>query len=210
MADVLDLLESPGQSVIITRGTDEQNRDELFERACRLYPHAKVEMDDEGNIIVTPGNSEDSGYRSGAAFAQLYQWARKDGTGRAFDCSTNFNLPSGAKRQPDASWVPRETLNREGEATRTATKTRHVPTYLIEVTSPSDILHKQQEKCGKWIESGVEEAVLLHPKTKTAYVFVRSAAGSPHAMQELPDALVVPSSVLSGFVIDCGPIWEDL
>ena len=107
----------------------------------------------------------------------------KDGQGRAFDASTIFNLPSGAKRSPDAAWVPNETLEREGKNTRTITKTRHVPTFLIEVTSPSDTLMKQQEKCRKWIAAGVSEAVLLHPETRTGYVF-----RPPAEMIEIPNA----------------------
>ena len=203
--DVLDLLGEPGQSIIITPGTENQDRDARFELACQIYDYAKVEMDEQGNIIVTPGNSEDSSYRSGEAFAQLRDWARKDNTGRAFDATANFNLPSGAKRSPDAAWVPKETLKREGKNTRTITKTSHVPTFLIEVTSPSDSLRQQQEKCRKWIEAGVTEAILLHPKTRTAYIFLPSAD-----MIEVPAAEQIESTVLSGFVIDCQPIWSDL
>ncbi len=205
MPDVLDLLEEPGQVVVITPGGGPLDRDARFELACEVYPDAKVEMDEQGNIIVTPGNSEDSSYRSGEAFFQLVVWTKKDGTGRAFDATANFNLPSGAKRQPDAAWVHRDVLWKEGKATRTATKTRHVPKFLIEVTSPSDSLKEQKEKCVKWIEGGVAEAVLLHPKTRTAYVFLPG-----HDVIELIEAIEVPSSVLSGFVIDCKPIWEDL
>ncbi len=205
MPNVLDLLDSPGQVVIITAGDCGQDRDDRFERACEMYPDASLEMDEEGNIIVTPGSSEESAYCSGEAFRQLANWTRRDGTGRAFDASATFNLPSGAKRSPDAAWVPKETLKREGKATRTITKTRHVPTFLIEVTSPSDRLAQQQEKCRKWIESGVSEAVLLHPKLKIAYVFLPAAE-----MIEILDATEVQSTVLPAFVIDCAPIWEEL
>ena len=204
--DVLDLLEAPGQAVIITAGTIHQDRDARFERACHLYPDARVEMDEDGNIILTPGNSEDSAYRSGEAFGQLRDWTNRDGMGRAFDSSAIFNLPSGAKRSPDASWVAKETLQREGKATRTITKTRHVPVFLIEVASPSDTLSQQQEKCRKWIEAGVQEAILLYPKTRAAYVFLASTDG----MLEIPDAVKVRSTLLIGFVLNCAPIWEEL
>ena len=116
MPDSIDLfLTESDQAIIITPGEhDDLERDARFELACQIYPNAKVEMDEDGNIIVTPGSSEDSGYRSGEAFGQLRDWARKDGTGKAFDATTNFNLPSGAKRQPDAAWVPRTVLKKEG------------------------------------------------------------------------------------------------
>ena len=205
MADLLELLEAPGQAVIITAGSPERDRDELFERVCEMYPNARIEMDAAGNIIMVPGNSEDSGYRSGEAFRQLAEWARQDGSGRAFDSSTIFNLCNGAKRSPDAAWVPKEVLKREGAATKRATKTRHAPFFLIEVVSPSDRLSEQREKCQEWVANGVKEAVLLDPKTKTAYIF-RPVANTV----TLANATQVASSVLNGFVLDCGPIWEEL
>jgi len=206
MADLLELLEAPGQAVIITAGSpDEVDRDELFERVCEMYPDARVEMDAAGNIIMVPGNSEDSGYRSGEAFRQLAQWARRDGTGRAFDSSTTFNLPNGAKRSPDAAWVSKEVLKREGAATKRATKTRHAPLFLIEVLSPSDRLSEQRDKCREWVSNGVSEAILLDPKARTAYVFRPSVE-----VVTIPDAAQVASSVLNGFVLDCNPIWEEL
>lgn len=205
MADVLELLEAPGQAVIITAGSNEGDRDERFERVCEMYPDARIEMDAAGNIIMVPGNSEDSGYRSGEAFGQLRDWARRDGTGRAFDSSTTFNLPNGAKRSPDAAWVAKEILKKEGAATKKATQTRHVPLFLIEVVSPSDRLSEQKDKCREWVTNGVREAILLDPKAKTAYVFRPSAD-----VVTILDATQVASSVLNGFVLDCSPIWEEL
>jgi hypothetical protein len=55
------------------------------------------------------------------------------------------------------------------------------------------------------VTNGVKEAILLDPKTKTAYVF-RPLADT----MTLPNATQVASSVLNGFVLDCSPIWEEL
>ena len=207
MPGILDILEAPGQEVIITAGSGDYDRDEWFEQVCEIYPEAaRIEMDSAGNIIVTPFNSEDSGYRSGEAFAQLRNWARRDRTGRAFDASTIFNLPNGAKRSPDAAWVSKEVLRAEGAATQRATKTRHVPRFLIEVASPSDRVKDQRDKCREWIENGAEEAILLVPQDKTAYIF-RSGSDEPLIV---PNAMRVESAALSGFVLDCEPVWEDL
>lgn len=204
--NVVDLLTESDQSIIIHPGFQPQDRDARFELACQLHPNAQVEMDERGNIIVTPGSSGDSGFRSGEAFRQLANWARNDGSGRAFDATTNFNLPSGAKRQPDAAWVPKSVLQQEGpEKLRTITKTRHVPDFLIEVASPSDSLAEQKLKCDQWIGGGVKEAVLLHPETQTAFVY-----RSDGSVEEIPNALNVESRMLTGFVLDCSAIWEDL
>lgn len=155
---------------------------------------------------MTPGNSEDSSYRSGEAFRQLANWAVKDKTGRAFEATANFNLPTGAKRQPDAAWVSKQVLRQEGARNlRTSSRTRHVPDFLIEVISPSDTLRQQQKKCERWIRAGVKEAFLLHPKTKTAYVYRPNGS-----VEEFHEAHEVASKMLAGFVLDGLPIWEDL
>ncbi len=206
MPHVIDLIESPDQAIIITPGTQTLDRGERFERACQVFPQSKVEMDEAGNLIVTPGNSGDSSYRSGEAFFQLALWTRQDATGRAFDATGNFNLPSGAKRQPDAAWVPKSVLAQQGHAKlKTISRPLHVPVFLIEVTSPSDRLSEQQDKCREWIQNGVQEAFLVHPKSKFVYVFRPSAD-----MLDIPEAVHVLSAVLPGFVLDCRPIWEDL
>ncbi len=193
------------QSVIVTAGSHLLDRDARYERVCELFPEgARVEMDVEGNVIVVPFSSEDSAYRSGEAYRQLSEWARLDGTGRAFDSSVLYNLPSGAKRSPDASWVAKAVLRREGGNTRRATKTRHLPPFLVEVISPTDALREQQNKCREWVENGVTEAFLLDPDTKTAYIY--SAAG----VHTIENASSIASKALSGFVLDCAPIWEDL
>jgi Uma2 family endonuclease len=206
MPGSFDFLTEPDQAIIIKAGSSPHlDQDARFEQACLLYTEVKVEMEDEGNIIVTPGNSEDSGFRSAEACRQLANWALQDKSGRVFDSSTNFNLPSGAKRQPDAAWVSREVLNRQGKAKlRTITKTRHVPHFLIEVTSPSDSLKAQKQKCKEWMEAGVQEVFSVHPKTRTVYVYFGSN------IEEIPDATLVSSRSLPGFQLDCSTIWEDL
>ena len=200
----MDLIERADQAVILTAGGSTSDVDARFERLCELYPDARIEVDGAGNIIMVSGNSEDSGFRSGRAFFQLAVWADRDGTGRPLDSSTTFNLPNGAKRSPDAAWFSLEVLRKEGQANRKATKTRHVPAFLIEVTSQSDKLSDQQGKCREWVVNGVQEVILLHPETKTAFVFQTAAD-----MITIPDAKRISSGVLKDFVLNCHPIWED-
>lgn len=203
-----DALTDPGRiaRIVMTAGISDVDADTLFEAARQTYPDRKIEMDGKGNIIVSPLSSEDSSYRSGETFAQLRNWAVKDGTGRAFDATSIFNLPNGAKRQPDAAWVSRRVLRQEGpEALRTVTKTRHVPEFLIEVTSPSDLLEEQQGKCREWIDAGVQECFLVHPAAKTVWIY------RPHESTfEISEAKQVESTALRGFILSCQPIWEEL
>ena len=88
---------------------------------------------------------------------------------------------------------------------RTTSKPRHVPGFLIEVTSPSDKLEHQKRKCVEWIEAGVQEVVLLHPPEKTVWVF-----RSNGSIEEIREAKQVISRSLNGFILDCSPIWEEI
>lgn len=206
---VANALADPGRVTQILATGDillKVDRDTVFESACELYPDRKIEMDAEGNIIVAPLRSEDSSYRSMEAARQLANWAVRDGSGRAFDATSTFNLPSGAKRQPDAAWVPRSVLQREGSETlKTVSKTRHVPHFLIEVVSPSDGLDEQKAKCQEWIGAGVTEVFLVDPASKTVWVY-----GSSGDVNVVENAKVVASAILPGFVLDCPPLWEEL
>ena len=201
---MLNLIENAGDRVIF-QPENLANRDQAFERVLRLYPDMRVEMDEAGNILLMPPGSIESSFGSGEAFGQLRSWAKRNGTGRPLDSSVVYNLPTGAKMSPDASWVPNAVLAKFGKpALRKVTGAVIAPTFVIEVRSPSDRLKRQVNKCERWIKAGVLEAWLVDPIKRNVHVF---RAGSEVTF--LTDPKEVKSDVLDGFVLDCGPVWED-
>jgi Uma2 family endonuclease len=201
---MLDLIENAGDRVIF-QPENLESRDELFERVLRLYPDMRVEMDEEGNILLMAPGSIESSFGSGEAFGQLRAWAKRDGTGRALDATVIYNLPNGAKMSPDASWVPKAVLAKFGKpALSKVTGAVVTPLFVIEVRSPSDRLPQQVDKCRRWIKAGVREVWLVDPIERNVQVF-RAA----RAVKLLTDPKEVKSGVLAGFVLDCGPVWED-
>ena len=201
---MLDLIENAGDRVIF-QPENLESRDELFERVLRLYPDLRVEMDEEGNILLMAPGSIESSFGSGEAFGQLRDWAKRDGTGRALDSSVIYNLPSGAKMSPDASWVPKTVLAKFGKrALSKVTGVVVTPVFVIEVRSPSDRLPQQVDKCERWIKAGVLEVWLVDPSERTVHVF-RAAS----EVKLLTDPKEIESSVLAGFVLGCGLVWDD-
>ena len=85
--------------------------EELFE-FCRLNEDWRIERTAEGDLIVMPPAGGETGHWNAGLTALLWLWAEADGTGLAFDSSTGFILPNGAKRSPDASWVLRSRWDR--------------------------------------------------------------------------------------------------
>lgn len=61
-----------------------------------------------GELIIMPPTGGKSGISNAGLTAKLYNWNKQTKLGKVFDSSTEFRLPNGAKRCPDASWVLRE------------------------------------------------------------------------------------------------------
>ena len=202
---MLELFVEPGSQVTY-QPPDTVDRDEEFERVCQLYPEMRIEMDESGSIIFMPPGSLDSSFHSSQADSQLQIWSRRDGTGRAFDGTAIWTLPSGAKRSPDASWAPKAMLRQlTREALQSVSKGRLCPPFVIEVRSPSDRLKAQQEKCREWIRNGTQEALLVDPQARTAYRFLPSAD-----MEIIVNPDRIKSIYLKQFTLECEPFWEEL
>jgi Uma2 family endonuclease len=201
---MLNLIENAGDRVIF-QPEHLEDRDQTFERVLALYPDMRVEMDEAGNIsLMAPGSLSSSGGSMEVAF-QLASWAKRNRSGKAYDASATYNLPTGAKMSPDASWVPKSVLRSfSKKALDTVTGVVIAPVFVVEVRSPSDRLKAQEKKCESWIKAGVEEAWLVDPIERKVHVFRPGLK-----TQVLVAPKQVKSAVLDGFVLKCKPIWED-
>lgn len=110
--------------------------DEYYE-FCRMNPDVKFERDKEGRLIIVPPTSGWSGNRNSKLTTRLETWASADGTGITFDSSTEFCLPNGAYRSPDASWI---TLERWNALTLEQQETFPpiAPDFVVELRSKTD------------------------------------------------------------------------
>src|SRR5215472_15505693 len=75
-------------------------------------PNTRFERTAEGEIVIVPPAGGESSYQSGESQAELRQWAKRDGGGKAFESSVEFILPTGAAFSPDAAWVSNARLVR--------------------------------------------------------------------------------------------------
>ena len=78
--------------------------DQLYE-FCQLNRELRIERTARGGLLIMSPAGGDTSEKNAGITAQLWIWARRDGTGTAFDSSGGFVLPNGAARSPDASWV---------------------------------------------------------------------------------------------------------
>jgi Putative restriction endonuclease len=77
---------------------------------CQANRDVRIERTAQGEIIIMPPAGPETGRRNSSLTAQLYNWAVRDGSGIVFDSSTGFDLPNGATRSPDASWIRKSKL----------------------------------------------------------------------------------------------------
>jgi len=178
--------------------------DEFFD-FCQLYPDFRIERTAGGEVIIMPPTALETGFRNNELSGQLRNWAKEDGRGKAFDSSTEFILPSGAARSPDASWVANSrlaVLSRE----QTRKFTRISPDFVVELMSPSDRLNRLQKKMCEWIEGGVQLGWLIDPDKRVVYVY--SPGKEPESVLQ-PERMEGQGPV-AGFVLELESIWSGL
>jgi len=179
--------------------------DEYFE-FCMANPDLRFERTAQGEIIIVPPAGGESSYRSGDAYRQLGNWAKRDGRGRAFESSVEFILPTGAALSPDAAWVSNRRLSMLSKKQRRQFPPV-CPEFVIEVMSPSDRLRPAQEKMQEWNRAGVDLAWLIHGDEETVYIY---RSGQTEA--EMPTGIrkLSGEGPVAGFKLDLADIWAGL
>lgn len=144
--------------------------DEEFEQFCAENPEMRIEMTKEGEMIIMLPVVTKGGNRNLILSQRVANWAEADGSGIAFDSSTGYTLPNGAKRSPDVSWIrlARWEALTEEEQNEFAPI---CPDFAVELRSKSDRLKPLQEKMEEYILNGAELGWLIDPIEKQVHVY---------------------------------------
>ena len=177
--------------------------DEQFLRLCQENPEMRLELNAQGELVIMPPTGAKTGLRNNELAYALTGWAKTDGTGLAFDSSTLFALPNGARRSPDAAWVRRERWNRLTEEQQEGPAPL-CPDFVVELRSPSDRLVLLYEKMQEYIDNGARLGWLIDPSEKRVYVY---RPGQPVETLDNPD-MVSGEPVLPGFMLKVHALWE--
>jgi Uma2 family endonuclease len=172
---------------------------------CAENPDLNCERTSDGEIVIVPPAGGESDYRSVEAVGELREWAKKDGRGRAFGSSAQFELPDGSARSPDAAWVSKERLGSLSK--RELQRFPHlVPEFVIEVLSPSDRLKSAQRKMRLWAANGVELGRLIDADKRRVHVYRGTA--EPRVVTDADS--IAGEGPVNGFVLPPGEIWSGL
>jgi Uma2 family endonuclease len=179
-----------------------QLTDEQFAQLCRENPELRLELTAQKELVIMSPTGAKTGLRNSRITYLLVAWADKDGTGFAFDSSTGFTLPSGAKRSPDASWVTRERWDALTEEQQEGFAPL-CPDFVIELRSPTDFVQDLHVKMQEYIDNGARLGWLIDPTDKCVSVYRPG---------QLTKTLHNPASisgdpVLPGFELHVQELW---
>ena len=181
---------------------------EQFEQLAFAEQLARLELTDTGELIVMSPTGGEAGEKNFNLYIDLGIWNRQTRLGKAFDSSTIFALPTGARRSPDVSWIELErwdnlTLEEKRGFPPIA------PDFVIELVSPSDLKNQRYEdlqlKMQEYLDNGVKLGWLIEPSAKTVEIY---RYGQPVEILNNPQTLS-GEDVLPGFTLDLTEIFTD-
>ena len=176
---------------------------EQFASFADIYPDLRMELTKEGKLIIMPPSGGESSHQSSTVSGLLFIWSRQDGSGLTFDANGGYDLPNGATRAPDASWLRRE----RWEALTPDQRRKFLPLspdFLVEVLSPTDSLMETRRKMEEYFQSGSRLGWLINPRLKQVEVY---RLGQEVEVLENPVSLS-GEAVLPGFTLDLKEIWD--
>jgi Uma2 family endonuclease len=176
--------------------------DKQFALLCQENPELRLELTAQGELLIMPPAGSITGWRNNELAYAITDWAKKEGSGVAFDSSTGFTLPNGAKRSPDFSWVRRErweALTREQQEGLAPL----CPDFVVELRSRTDRLATLQAKMQEYLDNGARLGWLIDPSEKRVYIYRPG-----RTVEELADPVTLSGEqVLPGFVLHVAQLW---
>jgi Uma2 family endonuclease len=179
--------------------------DEAFAQLCADHPDLMFELSEDGELFIMAPTYTWTGARSGEIMGQLHHWARQDKRGVAFDSSTGWLLPNGARRSPDAAWIFKQRIKELDPAAFS----RYWPVcadFVIELRSQSDRVRTLREKMDEWLANGAQLGWLIDPEARTVEIYrpgtePETRTGAASLAGEGP---------VEGFVLDLALVWDPL
>lgn len=175
---------------------------DTFDQLCRDNPDLRMELTAKGELILMSPTGSKTGLINFEIARLFGNWVAADGTGVAFDSSTLFRLPNGARRSPDVSWIKRERWDALTESQQEDFAPL-CPDFVIELRSRSDDLPPLGEKMLEYLANGALMAWMIDPLKQRVFIY---RPNRETEVIENPDN-VLGDPELPGFVLDMKEIW---
>ncbi|BAY17616.1 hypothetical protein NIES21_34560 [Anabaenopsis circularis NIES-21] len=175
--------------------------DEQFYQICLANDEWRIELTAEGELIIMPPTGGESGIQNSDINIELGLWNRQAKLGKVFDSSTEFRLPNGAYRSPDAAWVTQE----RWDALTPDQRRRFppiCPDFVIELRSRTDSLKKLRAKMQEYRDNGARLGWLIDPITPLVEIYRPGIAVETLNFSTAQPPKLSGEDVLPGFVLD--------
>lgn len=147
---------------------------EQFEQLAYTEQLARMELTKDGELIIMSPTGGTTGEKKFNLYLDLGIWNRQTKLGKAFDSSTIFVLPNGARRSSDVSWIKLDRWNQLTQAQKDGFPPI-IPDFVIELISPSDLKNQRYEglqgKMQEYLDNGVKLGWLINPSTKIVEIY---------------------------------------
>ncbi|NJR15754.1 MAG: Uma2 family endonuclease [Calothrix sp. CSU_2_0] len=175
--------------------------DEQFYQLCIANEPWILELTQTGELLIITPTGGESGIRNSDINTELGLWNRQTRLGKVFDSSTEFKLPSGAYRCPDAAWVK---LERWQALTKDEQRRfpPMCPDFVIELRSETDSLEKLRAKMREYQENGASLGWLIDPQTPLVEIYRSGQDVEVLNFSFDNPPLLSGEEVLPGFVLD--------
>ena len=171
--------------------------DEQFWLLCHRNREYRFEMNAQGELTIIPPTGSDTGRRNFDIIVQLGIWNKKNKLGVAFESSTGFTLPNGAKRSPDASWIELSRWN--SLTTEEQEKFAPIcPDFVVELHSKTDALKPLQDKMREYIDNGASLGWLIDRQNQQVEIY---RVNQPVETVKSPNSLS-GENILPNFTLD--------
>lgn len=175
--------------------------DEQFYQLCIANEPWQLELSSEGELSIMSPTGGESGIKNSDINLELGLWNRKTKLGKVFDSSTEFKLPNGAYRCPDAAWIQ---LDR-WQALSPEQRRRFppiCPDFVIELRSETDSLEKLRQKMADYHQNGVKLAWLIDPQTPWVEIYRYGQEKEVLQFSAENPPQLSGEEVLTGFILD--------
>jgi len=177
---------------------------EQFVALSTINQDLRLERTAAGQLIVNPPTGGHTGFRNFSLIAQFGVWFEaNEPLGKAFDSSTGFELPNGACRSPDLSWVRQDRWHsltaeqREGFLPV-------CPDFVVELRSKTDSIKQLRLKMEEYIENGARLGWLIDPEDKHIEIY---RPGQAVEILNRPST-ISGETVVPGFTLSLERIWR--
>lgn len=177
--------------------------DDQYYELCQKHSDLKSERNLSGQLIIMPPTGRETGRKNTDIISQLVVWNEKKKLGVVFDSSTEFKLPLGSDRSPDAAWIKLERWRSVSDEAKKKFPPL-CPDFIIKLRSESDSLKELRAKMQEYLENGMALGWLIDPQNQQVEIYKQNQdVETITSPQTLSGGAILPE-----FILDFAEIWN--